>query len=191
MLEFFKCGWEIDFLMELFKFEIRTFANIFAFYLAIFVGLSVSWQALAGFNLKMSLRISFPCIFEKEEGSFRFLFSSSSVASMLVWFLYFTRQFKTRSPILLAKRSQFEYHSILRLFIISEKKVFKTSTVLSSPIIISPFSINVIFWVDVTLSDKVIVSFGVFCAGVLFVSACFFGEILLMGDSYMMQKYNR
>ena len=87
MLEFFKCGWEIDFLMELFKFEIRTFANISAFYLAIFVGLSVSWQALAGFNLKMSLRISYPYIpyiFEKEEGSFRFLFSSSSVASMLV-----------------------------------------------------------------------------------------------------------
>ena len=74
MLEFFKCGWEIDFLMELFKFEIRTFANIPAFYLAIFVGLSVSWQALAGFNLKMSLRISFPCILKKKKVVFGFYF---------------------------------------------------------------------------------------------------------------------
>ena len=58
------------------------------------------------------------------------------------------------------------------LITVLEKKLqLKTFTVLSSPTIISSFSINVIFWVDVTFSDnKVLTVF----QNVLLSLSCFF-----------------
>ena len=73
MIAFFNMDGKLDFSIESFKFEIRTLANIFAFYLTIFVGISVSWQALEVSDFKMSLRILSLCIFEKERGSLPFL----------------------------------------------------------------------------------------------------------------------
>ena len=145
MFGFFSMDGKFDFLIESLKFETKTLANVSAFSLTIYVGIWVSWQALEVSNFKMSLRISSLCIFEKEKGNLRFLLQTSPIASMLRWFLYFTIHFKTGSLILLAKGSQFEYSSILRLLTILEKKVFKTFAVLSPPIIISTSSSNVIF----------------------------------------------
>ena len=113
MVAFFNMDGKLEFSLESLKFETRMLTNISAFSLTIFVGMSVSWQALEVSNFKMSLRIS-------------------PIASMLGWFLYFTIHFKTGCLKLLAKGSQFEYPSILRLLTILEKKVFKTSAVLSS-----------------------------------------------------------
>ena len=129
-------------------------ANIASFSYTIFVVISVSWQVLGFCNFKISIRISSLCIFEKEKGSLRFLLQTFPIASRLGWFLYFTIHFKTGSLILLAKGLQFEYPSIFRLLTILKKKVFKSSAVLSSSIIISSSSINVVFKVDVILSDK-------------------------------------
>ena len=114
----------------------------------------MSWQALEVFNFMMSLRILSLCIFEKEKGSLRFLLQTSSIASMLGWFLYFTIYFKTELWYCWLKGHSSNILRWLKLLIILEKKVFKTSAVLPSSIIISSFSVNVIFWVDVTLSNK-------------------------------------
>ena len=73
MIAFFNTDGKLDFSIESFKFETRTLANISAFCLTIFVGISVSWQALEVSNLKMSLRILSLCVFEKERGSLPFL----------------------------------------------------------------------------------------------------------------------
>ena len=69
----FNIDGKLDFPIESLKLETRTFANISAFSLTIFVGMLVSWQALEVSNFKMSLRISSLCIFEKEKGSLPFL----------------------------------------------------------------------------------------------------------------------
>ena len=106
---------KLNFSIKLLKFETRMLANISGFCLTIFVGISVSWEALEVSNFKMSLRILSLCIFEKEKGSLRFLLQTSSIASMLGWFLYFTIYFKTESLILLAKGSQFEYSSMVKV----------------------------------------------------------------------------
>ena len=136
-LHFLKMDGKLGFSIESLKFETRTLANISAFFLTIFIGISVSWEALEVSNFRMSLRISSLGIFEKEKGSLWFLLWTSPIASMLGWFLYFTIHFKTGSLTLLAKGSLFENPSILRLLTILEKKVFKTSTVLSSHIVVS------------------------------------------------------
>ena len=90
-------------------------ANISAFSLIVFVGISVSWQALEVSNFKIPLRISSLFIFEKENGSFGCLLHTSHITIMLGWFLYFTTHFKTGSLILLARGSQLEYSAMLRL----------------------------------------------------------------------------
>ena len=105
-------------------------ANISAFSLVIFVGISVSWHALEVSNFKISLRISPLFIFEKEIDSLGCLLNTSPIASMLGWFLYFTTHFKTGSLILLARGLQFEYSAMLMLLTMLEKKVFKTLAVL-------------------------------------------------------------
>ena len=71
MVAFFNMDGKLDFSKESLKFETRTFANISAFSLTIFVGISVSWQALEVSNFKISLRTSSLCIFEKKKGSLR------------------------------------------------------------------------------------------------------------------------
>ena len=115
MVAFLKYGWKIGFFNTIAKFETRMLANISAFCLTIFVGISVSCQALEVSNFMMSLWILSLCIFEKEKGSLRFLLQTSSIASVLGWFLYFTIYFKTESLILLAKGSQFEYSSMVKV----------------------------------------------------------------------------
>ena len=115
MVAFLKYGWKIGFFNTIAKFETRMLANISAFCLTIFVGISVSCQALEVSNFMMSLWILSLCIFEKEKGSLRFLLQTSSIASTLGWFLYFTIYFKTGSLILLAKGSQFEYSSMVKV----------------------------------------------------------------------------
>ena len=154
MVAFFNMDEKLDFSTESLKYETMTLANIAAFSYTIFLVISVSWQVLEFCNFKISLRILSLCILEKEKGSLRFLLQTFPVASMLGWILYFTIHFKTGSLILLAKGLQFEYPSIFRLLTILEKKVFKSSAVLSSSIIISSFSMNAVFKVDVILSDK-------------------------------------
>ena len=72
---------KLVFSIELLKFETRTLANISAFSLTVFVGISVTRQALEIFNFKMSLRISSLCIFDKE--SLSFLLQTSPIARML------------------------------------------------------------------------------------------------------------
>ena len=72
----------------------------------------MSSQALEVSNFKMSLRIS-----SLRESPW-FLFYTSPIASVLVWFLHFSIHFKTGSLILLAKGSQLECPSILRLLTI-------------------------------------------------------------------------
>ena len=128
MVAFFNMDGKLDFSIESLKFETKTLADISAFSLPIFVGISVSQQALEVSNFKMSPRISSLCVFDKEKGSLRFLLQTSPIASMLGWFLNFNLHFKTRCLILLAKGSRLEYPSILRLLTILEKKVFNTST---------------------------------------------------------------
>ena len=66
MVAFFNMNGKLGFSIESLKFETRTLANISAFSLTIFVGISLSRQALEVSNFKMSLRIAFLCIFEKE-----------------------------------------------------------------------------------------------------------------------------
>ena len=72
MVTYFNMDGKLNFSIESLKFEARTLANISAFPLTIFVGISVSRQALEVSNIKMSLRISSLCIFEKEKGSLWF-----------------------------------------------------------------------------------------------------------------------
>ena len=55
MLAFFNMDGKLDFSIELLKSDTRTLANISAFSFMIFVGISVSWQALKVSNFKMSL----------------------------------------------------------------------------------------------------------------------------------------
>ena len=58
------------------------------------------------------------------------LLHTSSIASMLGWFLYFTIHFITGSLILLARGSLVGYSVILSLLTLLEEKVFKTLAVL-------------------------------------------------------------
>ena len=73
---------------------------------------------------------------------------------MLGWFLYFSTDFKTGSLINSERGSRLLYSRIFRLLIIFEKKVFKTRAVSLLLLIISSFSIKVIFSEEVTLSEK-------------------------------------
>ena len=93
-------------------------------------------------------------ISERENGSLGYLLHTF-IANMLGCFLYFRTHFKTRSLMLLARGSKFEYSALLRLLIMLEKSfLFETLEVLYSTSIIFSLSINVILSVDVTLSDK-------------------------------------
>ena len=58
MVAFFNMDGKLDFSIESLKFETRTLANKSAFSLTIFVGISVSWQALEVSNSRMSLKSS-------------------------------------------------------------------------------------------------------------------------------------
>ena len=58
MVAFFNMDGKLDFSIESLKFETRTLANKSAFSLTIFVGISVSWQALEVSNSRMSLKRS-------------------------------------------------------------------------------------------------------------------------------------
>ena len=144
MVAVFNMGGKLDVSIESLKFETRTLAIISEFFLAIFLGISVSWQALEVSNLKMSLRISSLCIFEKEKEVFGFC--CRLLQQQVCWDgSYISIHLKTGSLILLAKGSELEYPSILRLLTLFEKKVFKTSAVLWSPMMISSFTFIVIF----------------------------------------------
>ena len=99
---FFREDGKSDFQTKSLKLARRILANISAFSLTIFVGISVSWHALDVSYFKISLRISSLFIFEKENGTLECLLHTSPVVSMLEQFLYFTTHFKTGSPILLA-----------------------------------------------------------------------------------------
>ena len=63
-----------DFSIESLKFETRTLANIFAFSLTVFAGISVSRQALEVFNFKMSLRIRFFVFLKRKKEVFGFYY---------------------------------------------------------------------------------------------------------------------
>ena len=104
-------------------------ANISAFSLIIFVGISVSWHALEVSNFKISPGFLL-FIFEKENGSLGCFLHISPIVNMLGWFLYFITLFKIGSLILLTRGSQFEYSALLKLLAMLEKKVLKTLAVL-------------------------------------------------------------
>ena len=113
-LPFFREDGKFDFSTESLNLA-RMSANISAFSVIIFVGISVSLHALEVSSFKVSPRISSLFTFEKESGILGCFLHTFFIASMLGWFLYFTTHFKTGSLILLAIGSQFEYFAILRL----------------------------------------------------------------------------
>ena len=127
---FFREDGKLHFSTESLNLARRMSANISAFSLIIFGGISVSWHALEVSNFKISYRISSLFIFEKENGRLGCFFHTSPMASMLGWFLYFTTHFKIGSLILLARGPQFEYSAILMLLTMLEKKVFNFSRII-------------------------------------------------------------
>ena len=91
MVASFNMDGKLDFSIGSLKFETRTLANISAYSLTIFVEILVSWQALKVSNFRISLRISFLCILEKEKGSLRGFFvgfSYSKYTGMVPIFCY-------------------------------------------------------------------------------------------------------
>ena len=83
LFSLFKEDGKLGFLTESLKLARRMSANISAFSLIIFVGISASRQALEVSNFKISLSISPLIIFEKENGSLGCLLRTCSIASML------------------------------------------------------------------------------------------------------------
>ena len=65
--------------------------NISAFFLSIFVGISVSWHALVLSKLKIYFNISFQVTSENENKGclFDLFLHTSPIVSMIGWFLYF------------------------------------------------------------------------------------------------------
>ena len=108
---FFQGGWKISFFDRIKK-------NVSKYIRILFNNFCQIISTLACFR-------SFQCQnFHKDFfSSFGFLLHTSPIESILGWFLYFTIHFKTRSLILLARGSQFEYSAISRLLTTLEKKV--------------------------------------------------------------------
>ena len=110
--------------------------------LVILADISMSWLASEEFRLHILRFIFYLC--QKLKRKLFVLFDTSSIASMLGWFLYFKIDLKTGLLILLETGSHLVYSGIVRLGTILKKKVLKTGTASCSFEIMSLLPIKVI-----------------------------------------------
>ena len=107
------------------KLERIKSARIIEFCLMILVGISVLWPAFEEFSCVISFKICVIYRVENEKIMALLPWHTSSILSMLGWFLYFSTDFKTGSLINSERGSHLLYSRIFRLLIILRRKYLK------------------------------------------------------------------